>query len=87
LLALPRRPYNQKVHFHPKAEKVCVTNNFPIDLGRKYPHIYQFTFDTEPAIPQDSKEILYQCIRSVKKQLRDKIEVSTYSGNMIWGLK
>lgn len=73
LLSLPRRAYNLKVNFHPRAEKTCVSNYFPIDLGQKYTHLYQFTFDTEPAIPQDSKELLYQCIKSIKKQLKEKI--------------
>ena len=49
--------------------------------------LYQFSIDFEPAIPQDSKDLLHAAIRSVKKEVKDKIEMTTYSGNMLWGLK
>ena len=87
LLSLPRRAYNQPVKFSQRDQKYCITNYYAIDLGAKHKHIYQFTFECEPALPQDSKDLLRAVVRSFRKQVSDKIEGLIDSGNMLWGLK
>ena len=87
LLQLPRRPYNQPVHFDKRQSKLCITNYYPVQLGHKVSQIYQFTFDTSPAIPADSKELLKEVMFSLKPKLKEKVQLTTYSGNMLWGLK
>lgn len=59
LLTLPRRPYNQPVKFHKDSVKECLTNFYEVDLGGKMSHIYQFSFEVEPEIPADSKDLLH----------------------------
>lgn len=44
-------------------------------------------FDTEPQIPQDSKDVLNQVLRSIRKELKEKLGLITASGLMIWGCK
>lgn len=73
LLTLPKRHYNIPVKFPQNSQKVCLTNYYEVDLGGKMSHIYQFSFDSEPAIPADSKELLFQVIRSIRRQLKEKI--------------
>ena len=43
--------------------------------------------DTEPAIPNDSSELIFQLVRSLKRDLRGKLGQFTASGKMLWGLK
>lgn len=73
LLQLPRRQYNIPLKFSNKSEKVCLTNYYEVNLGGKMSHVYQFSFDAEPAIPADSKELLFQVIKSIRRQLKEKI--------------
>ena len=73
LLQLPRRAYNKPVNYPGKWGKTCVTNYFEIDLGSKMTSLCQFSIDFEPVIPQDSKDLLHAAIRSVRKQIKDKI--------------
>lgn len=73
LLQLPKRHYNIPVKFSKNSEKVCLTNYYEVNLGGKMSHVYQFSFDSEPAIPADAKEILFQVIKSVRRQLKEKI--------------
>ncbi len=49
--------------------------------------VYQFTFDAEPVIPQDSKQLLIALTKSIRKELKEKIGYVTASGLMIWGVK
>jgi hypothetical protein len=44
-------------------------------------------FDTEPQIPQDSNDMLYNLTKSIRKELREKLGFVTSSGQMIWGEK
>ena len=87
MLSLPRRAYNQPVRFPEKWAKHCVTNYFEIDFGGKMTNLHQFSIDFEPAIPQDSKDLLHAAIRSIRREIKEKVEMTTYSGNMLWGLK
>lgn len=67
--------------------KQCVSNYYPIQLGGKYSQIFQMSFDTEPAIPNDSRDLLYEVIRAIRKQVREKVELVSFAGKMLWGLK
>lgn len=67
--------------------KTLVTNFFEIKLANKDSTVYQFAFDTEPQIPADSKELLFQVIRSIRGQLKEKLGYVTASGLAIWGVK
>jgi hypothetical protein len=51
LLKLPRRPYNVPLKFSKNASKTCLTNFYEVDLGGKMNYIYQYSFDSETAIP------------------------------------
>lgn len=73
LLQLPRRPYNQPVYFEQRQGKRCITNYYPVNLGQKVSHIYQFTFDTMLPIPADSKELLKEVMFTLKPKLKEKI--------------
>lgn len=86
LLELPKRPYNQPLNFPRSATKQCVTNYYSIELGPKTP-IYQMVFDTEPSIPNDSKDLLFECIRAIRKKIKEAVELIAISGRMLWGLK
>jgi hypothetical protein len=74
LLALPRRSYNQPVKFSARSEKTCITNYFGIDLGGKMSQVYQYSFDCEPALPQDSKDLLREVIKSIKSRSRTRLK-------------
>lgn len=50
-------------------------------------YIYQYSFDCEPAIPGDSKDLLHRVIRSIRTEVKEKIDIITFSGHMLWGQK
>lgn len=58
LIDLPKRQYNINYNFPKSATKQCISNYYSIDLGPKTT-IYQMSFDTEPSIPNDSKDLLF----------------------------
>jgi hypothetical protein len=58
-----------------------------VDLGGKMNYIYQYSFDCEPAIPGDSKDLLHRVIRSIRTEVKEKIDIITFSGHMLWGQK
>jgi hypothetical protein len=83
---LPTRKYLAEQSFKNYTKSNFITNFYDIRLAEKYSVFYQYTFETTPEIPLDSKELLYQIIRHAKKQLVDKIDLITISGKMAWGL-
>jgi hypothetical protein len=87
LQLLPQREYDRKVNFPTSQHKPLVSNYFEIKFNSKYDVVYQFMFDTEPQLPQDSKDLLYRVVKSVRKELRDKVGLITASGLMLWGSK
>jgi hypothetical protein len=87
LQTLPQREYDRKVSFSGSQQKQLMTNYFEIKFGKKYDVVYQFMFDTEPQIPQDSKELLFKVVKSIRNELNKKVGLITASGLMIWGYK
>jgi hypothetical protein len=58
LLDLPKRQYGIDYKFPKNSVKQCISNYYSVDLGPKTT-IYQMSFDTEPEIPNDSKDLLF----------------------------
>jgi hypothetical protein len=83
---LPKRQYNLDYKFPKGATKQCISNYYAVELGPKTT-IFQMTFDTEPAIPNDSRDLLFECIRSIRRQIKDAVDLIAISGRMLWGLK
>ena len=64
---LPVRKAGIPVNLPNNCRKKIISNYYPIELGGNKAYIYQYTFDTEPAVPQDSKDLLHHIIKHVRK--------------------
>lgn len=84
LLSLPTRMYNRPVQLNKL--KTCVTNFYRIDLKNDV-KIYQYMFSCEPEIPADSKNLIEQAYREVRRQIKKELSLITHSGFMMWGYK
>jgi hypothetical protein len=67
LLSLPKRAQGQPVKFPPAQQRQFLTNHYSIKFHQTRSTIYQFMFDSTPEIPQDSKELLFQVVKSIRK--------------------
>lgn len=63
------------------------TNLYEVNLDKKNNTVYQFVIDTTPEIPKDSAGLYRSIFRSIRKQLKEKINDVISSGTMIWGFQ
>jgi hypothetical protein len=67
LISLPKRALGQPVKLPQAQRREFLTNHYTIKLPQTRSTIYQFMFDSTPEIPQDSKELLFQVVKSIRK--------------------
>ena len=82
---MPKRPRPVKDDAFPVKTRV-VSNHYRMSL-RKSTDIYCFVLETEPAIPDDSIQVLRGLVKSIEKQLDSLIGLVGHKGKNIWGIK
>lgn len=82
---LPKRNLTKPTKFEHADKYLFYTNYYQVIMEKKRSHIYQYYLESD--IPADSTEVLYKVIRSLGKELREKIGLLSFRGNMLWGSK
>ena len=62
-----------------------MTNFYEVQIKETKSIIYQYSMEVD--LPSDSSELLHRVVKSLRKELEEKIGLVTFKGNMLWGLK
>jgi hypothetical protein len=84
LRLLPKRPYAVHKNAFPNRVRL-MTNHYRISF-KKTADIYQFSFESDPPIEDDSIQVLRELISSIKEKLIAHIGFICQKGKIIWGI-
>lgn len=58
-----------------------------IRFNQNIKNIYQYSFQSEPSLTEQSRQILIQVTKNAEPQLKNEIGIFSYNGNMVWATK
>ena len=83
----PKFKYKGPSNFGNSSDTILSTNYYNIDIKNEFDSINQYSFDSEPRIPEDSSKLMDKVMGSIRKQLKIEIGYLCFKGKMIWGIK
>lgn len=84
---LPKRKFSNSNKPWKDWEKTeFYTNYFQVNIDSTKNKIYQYSFELDKSIPDDS-ELYYHGAKSIRTILRKEIGLLVFKGKMLWGTK
>jgi hypothetical protein len=84
---LPRRNSKQWTDIKSANEATFYSNLYNFSYSNKNLNFYQYVMTTEPELPLDATNMFRRIIKSLRKKLKEELEIISDSGVIIWGLK